>query len=271
MPALFGDPASGLEVPLRGEYEVQVSALVFEPESDLDAEFVLYGLVHGWAGTDHHRRNLAVALLWGAPVALAFGLLGAVVTSLLSMLIATVGVWYGGWLDGLIQRITEVNMIVPTLPMAIMVYILYAKSIWAILGVIVLLSIFGNSIKNYRAALLQMKESAYVEGALAYGTSNARIIRRYLIPRLVPVLIPQLVIMVPGFVFYEATLAFLGVSDPQLPTWGKLIHEAINNGATQGHYYWVLQPIGLLLVTGLAFALLGFTLERVVNPRLMEE
>jgi peptide/nickel transport system permease protein len=212
-----------------------------------------------------------VALLWGTPVALAFGLLGAVVTSLLAMLIATVGVWYGGWLDELIQRITEVNMILPTLPIAIMVFILYSKSIWAILGVIILLSIFGNSIKNYRAALLQMKEAAYIEGAKAYGASNGRIIRRYLVPRIVPVLMPQLVMMVPAFVFYEATLAFLGVSDPQLPTWGKLIYDAITNGALQGHYYWILQPIALLMVTGLAFALLGFALERIVNPRLMDQ
>lgn len=267
---LLGDPNADMLVPLRGSYKLFVSGLVFEEESDIDAEFVLYGLVSGWAGTDNHRRDLMVALLWGTPVALAFGLLGAVVTSLLAMFIATVGVWYGGWLDELIQRITEVNMILPTLPVAIMVFILYSKSIWAILGVIILLSIFGNSIKNYRAALLQMKEAAYVEGARAYGAGNWRIIRRYLVPRIVPVLIPQLVMMVPAFVFYEATLAFLGVSDPQLPTWGKVIYDAITNGAFQGHYYWILQPIALLMVTGLAFALFGIALERIVNPRLMD-
>jgi peptide/nickel transport system permease protein len=268
---LFGDPDADPPVPLRGSYELRVGGLVFEAESDVDAEFVLYGRVSGLAGTDNHRRDLTVALLWGTPVALAFGLLGAVVTSLFAMLIATVGVWYGGWLDELIQRITEVNMILPTLPIAIMVYILYSKSIWAILGVIILLSIFGNSIKNYRAALLQMKDAAYIEGAQAYGASDGRIIWRYLVPRMVPVLLPQLVTMVPAFVFYEATLAFLGVSDPQLPTWGKLIYDAISNGAFQGHYYWIAQPIALLLVTGLAFALLGFALERMVNPRLMDQ
>ncbi len=76
--------------------------------------------------------------------------------------------------------------------------------------------------------------------------------------------------MVPGFVYYEATLAYLGLSDPQLPTWGKVIHDAITSGMYQGHYYWVLQPVALLVLTGLAFALFGFALDRVINPRLRE-
>jgi peptide/nickel transport system permease protein len=91
-----------------------------------------------------------------------------------------------------------------------------------------------------------------------------------MIPRILPILLPQLVIMVPGFVFYEATLAYLGLSDPHLPTWGKVVHDALTNGAYLGHYYWILEPIGLLLVTGLSFALFGFALDRIINPRLRE-
>lgn len=268
---LFGDPATDFSTPLQGTYELRVDGFVFEPEADIEAEMVLYGRVAGIAGTDNLRRDLSVALLWGAPIALAFGLLGAVITSLLSMLIAAVGVWYGGWVDGLIQRITEVNIILPSLLIAIMVYVMYSKSIWVILGVLILLNIFGQSLKSYRAAFMQMKEAGYIEAARAYGASNARIITRYLIPRIVPVLVPQLVILVPGFVFLEATLAYLGVSDPELPTWGKLIYEAFTNGAFQEHYHWILQPVVLLLLTGLAFALLGYALDRLVNPRLQSK
>ncbi len=267
---MFGDPEKDMTAALKGPYQLRVDGFIFEEGGDIETEVVLYGLVSGLAGTDHLRRDLTVALMWGAPIALAFGLIGAVVTSLLAMLIAAVGVWYGGWLDELIQRITEVNMILPTLAIAIMVFLMYSKSIWAVLGVVILLSIFGNSLKSYRAAFIQMKEAGYVEAALAYGASNWRIITRYLIPRILPVMIPQLVILVPGFVFMEATLAYLGVSDPVLPTWGKLIYESIENGALQGSYYWVLEPIGLLVLTGLAFALLGYALDRIVNPRLQE-
>jgi len=271
MQGLFGDPATNFTTPLQGTYELRIDGFVFEPDADIEAEMVLYGRVAGIAGTDNLRRDLSVALLWGTPIALAFGILGAVITSLLSMLIAAIGVWYGGWVDGLIQRITEINIILPSLLIAIMVYVMYSKSIWVILGVLILLNIFGQSLKSYRAAFLQMKEAGYIEAARAYGASNGRIITRYMIPRIVPVLVPQLVILVPGFVFLEATLAYLGVSDPELPTWGKLIYEAFTNGAFQGHYHWILQPVLLLLLTGLAFALLGYALDRVVNPRLQSK
>ncbi|HBX70396.1 MAG TPA: ABC transporter permease [Chloroflexi bacterium] len=267
---LLADPNSEEPVPLKGTYELQVSAIVFEDGANVDCDFVLYGRVYGIAGTDHLRRDLSIALLWGTPVALAFGFMAAIVANLTAMIISAVSVWYGGWVDNLIQRITDVNIILPTLPIAIMVYVMYSKTIWAVLGVVVLLSIFGSSIKNYRAAFLQAKESAYVEGAIAYGASGRRIVLLYLVPRIIPVLLPQLVIMVPGFVFYEATLAFLGLSDPYLPTWGKVVYDAITNGAYHGYYYWLLEPIALLLITGLAFALLGFSLDRMVNPRLRD-
>jgi peptide/nickel transport system permease protein len=82
-------------------------------------------------------------------------------------------------------------------------------------------------------------------------------------------LIPQLVILIPSYVFLEASLAVLGLGDPVLPTWGKVIQEAWTNGALyEGLYYWVLEPSFLLVLTGMAFALLGFALDRVFNPRL---
>jgi peptide/nickel transport system permease protein len=84
------------------------------------------------------------------------------------------------------------------------------------------------------------------------------------------VLIPQLVFLIPGYVFLEATLAFLGVSDVYLPTWGKVINDALTNNVFQGHYYWVLEPVSLLMLTGLAFAMVGFSLDRIFNPRLRQ-
>jgi len=269
--SLFADGEVDGTLPLPGSYEMRITSFVFEPDADMDVEMVLYGRVYGLAGTDHQRRDLMVALLWGMPVALSFGILGAVVTNLLSMIIAAFGAWFGGWVDNLIQRITEVNMILPTLPVAIMVFILYSNTIWAILGVVVLLSIFGSSVKNFRAAFLQMRDDPYIEGARAYGAGNWRIITRYLVPRILPIMIPQLVIMVPGYVFYEATLAYLGLSDPVLPTWGKIIYDALTIGAYKSDFYWILEPIGLLLITGMAFAMLGFALDRILNPKLREQ
>jgi peptide/nickel transport system permease protein len=266
---LFMDPNAEEPTALPGTYQLKIVANTFEEGSDLDARLVLVGKVHGIAGTDHQRRDLSLPLIWGTPVALAFGLLAAIGTTVATMIIAAVSTWYGGWIDNLIQRITEINLVLPFLPILIMVGTFYSRSIWLMLGITILLSIFGGAIKNYRSIFLQIKEASYIEAAKAYGADNLRIITNYLVPRIIPLIIPALVTLIPTYVFLEASLAVLGLGDPVLPTWGKVINDAQSNGALyQGYYYWVLQPTILLMITGLAFALVGFALDRIFNPRL---
>ncbi|MBM3136562.1 MAG: ABC transporter permease [Chloroflexi bacterium] len=268
---IFAIPESDPTEPMKGMYTLAIQGITFEKESDINVEFVMHGKVAGWFGTDHNRRDLAVAMLWGAPVALAFGLLAALFTSVLSMIIAAIGAWFGGWVDELIQRITEINLVLPFLSILIMVGTFYSRSIWVILGVTVALSIFAGTIKTDRAIFLQVKEATYIEAAKAYGANDLRIIFRYLIPRIIPLLIPALVSAVPSYVFLEASLAVLGLGDPVLPTWGKLINDAQTFGALyKGMYYWILQPAVLLMFTGLGFAMLGFALDRIFNPRLRD-
>jgi peptide/nickel transport system permease protein len=267
--SLFTDPAAR-EQALPGRYQLRVEGLVFEADADLEAEFRLTGRVFGWAGTDFQRRDMLLALAWGAPVALAFGLLGAVGTTLLTVLVAATGAWFGGWVDGVVQRLTEINLILPVFPILLILYNFHAKSLWVLLGAVVLLGIFGNAVKTYRAVFLQAKEAPYVEAARAYGASDLRIISHYLIPRILPVVVPQLILTVPTFVYLEATLAFLNMSDPVLPTWGKLIQAGIVNGGLTGASHTLLFPAGLAFLTASAFLLVGYALERVLNPRLAE-
>ena len=266
--ALFTDPATGDLRP--GDYTLEVSALLFEAESTVDIDLTVLGKVHGWAGTDVMRRDLLIAVQWGTVIALAFGLLAVVTTSLLSMVLGAAAAWYGGAIDRTIQFLTETNLILPFYPISLMVFTLYSKSIWAILGVTILLNIFNNNVKLYRATFLQIKQSAYVESAIAYGATSWRIVTRYLIPRIGSLLIPRLIILVPSFVFLEATLAFLGLSDPTLPTWGKLVVAALFEGVygSAGHIVWI--PLGLLFLTGFAFAMVGLALERILNPKLKQ-
>jgi peptide/nickel transport system permease protein len=269
MQALFADPKAANPTPMKGKYQLLITGTAFEKASDIETQMVFHGNLFGWAGTDKYRRDLMLPLLYGTPIALAFGLLAAVGTSLLTMIIAAAGAWYGGWVDEVIQRITEVNLVLPFLAILIMVGTFYSRSIWVILGVTILLSIFSGSIKSYRAIFLQSKESSYIEAARAYGASSTRIIFLYLIPRMIPLLIPALVSAVPSFVFLEASLAVLGLADPFLPTWGKVIDDAFLDGALyRGQYYWVLEPAALLMFTGLGFAMLGFALDRIFNPKL---
>ncbi len=266
---LFSIPNSNPPQVLKGRYVLQIDGVTFQKSDTIDAEFISYGQLYGLAGTDHLRRDLMVALLWGTPVALAFGLLAAVGTTFAQMFIAAVSTWFGGIVDTLIQRITEVNLVLPFLPILIMIGTFYSRSIWVILTSVIVLSIFGAGIKTFRAVFMQTKEAPYIEAARAYGAGNMRVIFKYLIPRIIPLLIPQFVVLIPSFVFLEASLAVLGLGDPTLPTWGKIIDDAYTNGALfQGWYYWVLEPSALLMITGLAFSMLGFAFDRIFNPRL---
>ncbi|MGY6548215.1 MAG: ABC transporter permease [Roseinatronobacter sp.] len=266
--ALFADPEDRTRV-VQGRYTLLLDAVLFDEGADLAAELVAFGRVHGLAGTDHLRRDLMLALLWGTPIALAFGFLAAVGTTVTTLVIAAVGVWFGGLIDAVIQRLTEVTMILPILPVLVMVGTLYSTSIWLMLGMVIALGIFSASIKMYRAMLLPLRRAPYIEAARAYGASDMRIVIRYMIPRILPVLIPSFVTLIPTYVFLEASLAVLGLGDPVLPTWGKVLNDAQSQGALfNGFYYWVLAPAFLLMLTGLGFALFGFALDRIFNPRL---
>jgi peptide/nickel transport system permease protein len=257
--------------PLKGTYKVVLETYLFEKGSALDAKLIVYGQVYGLAGTDHLRRDLMLGLLWGDPIALAFGIPGALATIVVMLIIAATGVWYGGWVDALIQRVTEIRMILPTLPILIIIAMFYSSSVWMMLGTIILLSIVGGGIKTFRAMFLQEKNAPYIEAARCYGVSNTRMIFRYLIPRAIPWLVPSFVLLIPDLVFLEASLAMLGLGDPSLPTWGKILEDAFSNGALyHGYYYWVLEPSLLLMLIGYSFTMVGFTLDRIINPRLRE-
>ena len=257
--------------PLKGKYLMVIEGTLFEKNADVNVKLVVYGKVYGPAGTDHLRRDLSIALLWGTPIALSFGVIAAVSIAIIQMLIAAISAWFSGKVDFIIQKITEVNMILPFLPILIMLSVFYSFSIWMLLLVVVVLSIFGSGVKTYRAVFLQIKEFPYVDAAKAYGASNFRIVFLYIIPKVLPTIIPSLVLSVSDFVFLEAAMALLGLGDPVAPTWGKIIDDAYSAGALyKGYFYWVLEPSALLILTALGFALLGFSLDKIFNPRLKE-
>ncbi|MFU8773184.1 MAG: ABC transporter permease subunit, partial [Anaerolineales bacterium] len=136
---LFTAEGDETTLPLKGDYTLQISALFFEEGSDLDARFVLTGELFGLAGTDHRRRDLSVALFWGTPTVLFFGILGAVFTVIGTMFIAAFGVWFGGVTDWVIQRITEINLAIPVFPILALIAYFYTVRIWYILALAVLL------------------------------------------------------------------------------------------------------------------------------------
>lgn len=256
---------------MRGTYRLMIEGLFFDPQSDFDARLVVYGKVYGWAGTDHLRRDIGIALLWGTPVALAFGVVAAVSIALTQITIGALSAWYSRVFDNVVQRVNEIVIVLPLLPVLIMIQTLYKLSIWSILLVVIAFSSLGAGVKFYRAQFLQLRELAYVEAAKAYGVSSPRIVFVHLIPRVLPTAIPPIVLAVPDFVFLEAALAILGLGDPLTPTWGKVIQDAFYGGALfKGYYYWILEPSFLVVLTAIGFVSLGLALDKIFNPRLRE-
>lgn len=265
---LFADPNANTPKAVPGTYKIEIKSVGFEEDWKLDAQLVIFGQVYGFAGTDYMRRDLMTPLLWGMPIALIFGLLGSLVITIGSAIVGALAAWHGGWVDKALQMVIEANMILPVLAIGILFYAFYQVNFWLILMVIILLNIFGSPTKTFRAAFLQIKESPYVEAARAYGSTNWRIVWHYLIPRITPVMVPQLIALIPSFAFLEATFAIFNVSEVMYPTWGLVIQNALKYGAAYGSQFWVLEPIALLLLTGVAFGMCSAAFDYILNPRL---
>jgi peptide/nickel transport system permease protein len=270
MRGLFVDNSGNLSI-YKGNYKLYLDVTFNDQNDTINIEPILYGLVYGIAGTDHLRRPLSIALLWGAPLDISFGVGAALSITILHLIFATISGWYGRRIDFIIQRFTEIFMLLPFLPLVIMISLFYKLTIWKLLLVVILTSLFGTGVKTQRALVLQVKNLPYIEAAKAYGASNMRIVFLYLIPKILPPVIPNLVISIPGFVFLEAILSLFGVLDPTQPTWGRIIEDAFQNGALyKGYFYWVLEPSFMLILTAISFAFLGFAIDKIVNPKLKE-
>ncbi|MBO3842719.1 MAG: ABC transporter permease, partial [Candidatus Brockarchaeota archaeon] len=191
--------------------------------------------------------------------------------SLLHMFLGSISAWFGGRVDFIIQKITEIYMTVPFLSVLVMISMFYKVSIVVVFVSVIILSLFGGGVKSSRALALQLKQQPFIEAAKAYGASGLRIIARYIIYAMAPTLVPGIISSIPGFVFLEAALAYLGLGDPVLPTWGKTINEANSAGALYNFYWWwILPPVLMLVSISLAFSLMGYALDKIVNPRLRE-
>jgi len=269
---LFSDlnPSGGFNI-LRGTYRFKIEAETTSRNATIDSKLIVYGRVYGLAGTDSKRRDLFVGIVWGAPVALAFGLIAAILTSFIQTLLGTLSAWYGGLVDEIIQRVTDIYMIIPFLPILITISVIYKINIWTLLAIVVALSIFGGATKTARSMALQVMNEQYIEAAVSYGASRKRIMLLHILPRLLPYTVANIVLSVPSYVFLEAALSLLGLGDPAMPTWGKIISDAFEGGAVvHGLWWWVLIPSTLIIMTAIAFAFIGLALDKVVNPRLRE-
>jgi peptide/nickel transport system permease protein len=253
---------------LKGTYVIRETFYLFEPnDSVVNSGVILGGKVYGLMGTDELRRDLAIGILWGAPVALFIGITVSVVAILIGLIYGVFAGYKGKRTDEGLMRINDVFYSLPTLPLLVILSVTVGRSIFLITAFLVIFGWVGMA-KISRSLALQLKNMQYVEAAKLMGQSDTKIIFKHIIPQLLPLTFASIAISVPGAILGEAALSFLGLGDPSIPTWGQILHDANSAGAaSRGLWWWIAPPGFMIAITGLAFVLIGNALDKIVNPR----
>ena len=270
--ALFGIPSegeSGAFKPLAGDYRLQIQAVAADPADEIaPMELTLGGSVFGLMGTDGLGRDLWQGLLYGFPVALLIAALTSLLSTLIGASLGVISGFAGGATDLVVQRSSDIVSNVPTLPLLIFIVTILGRHLWLIMLILVAFSWPGLAIL-VRAMVLHIRGGQLVEAARAMGASRARIMTRHVFPQVAPFIVAQMIFFAPGAILAEASLSFLGLGDPSIPTWGQMLEAGQRTGALYvGYWWWVLPPGILIVFTALAFMLLALALEPIVDPRL---
>jgi len=254
---------------LPGSYVLKIAFASRDDQMQASLErLVVVGGCYGLLGTDVYGRDLLQGVLYGVRWALVIGLLVSVASVLWGGVYGVVGGYFGGVVDEVLLRVAQIVYSMPVLPILILLSALLKPSIWYL---VLLLIVFGwpSTALVTRSMALQVKEEVYVEAARAIGASHARIVLFYVLPQVLPYLFASIALSVPGAVLTEAALSFLGLTDPSVITWGKILSEAEAAAATiNGYWWWVLPPGLMITLVGATFILLGYSLDAVLNPRL---
>jgi peptide/nickel transport system permease protein len=253
---------------LKGTYLIRETFYLFDPsDSVVNSGVILGGKAYGIMGTDDLRRDLAIGILWAAPVALFIGLTVSVAAVVIGLIYGVVAGYKGSHTDEGLMRINDVFYSLPTLPLLVILSMTVGRSIFLITGFLVIFGWVGMA-KISRSLALQIKNLQYVEAAKLMGQSDIKIIFKHIIPQLLPLTFASIAIAVPSAILGEAALSFLGLGDPSIPTWGQILHQANSaSAASRGLWWWIVPPGLMIAITGLAFALIGNALDNIVNIR----
>ncbi|MGL4732006.1 MAG: ABC transporter permease [Clostridium sp.] len=223
-----------------------------------------------WFGTDQLGRDTFSRVWQGGRVSIFIGIIGAIIDTVLGSIYGGVAGFFGGIVDDIMMRILEILISIPYLVIVILFTLIF-ENVNSIICLIIAMTVTGwcYMARLVRGQLLQIKEQEYVLAARALGASSSRIIARHLIPNTLGVMIVAVTFDIPGFIFGEAFLSYigLGVESPDT-SWGALASAAQQNLIFYPEQLFF--PALAISLTMLSFQLLGDGLRDALDPKLRQ-
>lgn len=216
-------------------------------------------------GTDSTGRSVAAQLMYGARTSLLIGFIATGVAVLTGILVGAVSGFYGGWVDTLLMRITEAFQIVPSFILLLVLVVVFGSDIQTLAFVIGAVS-WTAPARLTRAEFLSLRGREFVQACRGLGMSDSSIIFREILPNALPPVVVYTSVVMALSILLESALAFLGFSDPDVASWGKLISDGRKVLRTD----WTVAflPGVMILITVLSVSLLGQGINDTLNPRL---
>jgi len=241
----------------------------------LPSEFHLFCPAEGKTmflfGTDRLGRDMFSRIIYGARISLLIGLGGIAVSLFLGLLLGGLAGYYGGWIDSVIQRITEIIRSFPELPLWMALSAILPVT-WSPLlvffGITVILALLDwtGLARSVRSKLLALREEDYCTAARLMGAQPGRIISKHLLPGFSSHIIASATLSIPGMILGETALSFLGLGlRPPITSWGVLLNEAQNINVV-ALYPWLILPVVPVIVIILAFNFFGDGLRDAADP-----
>ena len=215
-------------------------------------------------GTDTLGRDIAATVAYGARVSLAIGLITTSLSTALGILVGGIAGFYGGRIDSLLMRFTELFQSIPSFLFAIVVVAVLQPSIGTVVAAIVIVS-WAPLARLVRAEVVGLRNREFVQGCIALGMSDFQILVRQILPNAMPSVIVAASIAVATAILFESALSFLGLGDPNVMSWGLMI--GIGRSVMRTAWWIAAIPGFAILLTVLAINLLGDGLNEALNPR----
>ena len=216
-------------------------------------------------GTDYLGRDLLSMVIHGARVSLLIGLSAALVSIFIGVSIGALAGFYRGFVEEILMRLTEFFQVLPTLLFSMVIVALFGASLTMITVAIGVVS-WTAVARITRSEFLRIRELEYVMASRASGVSNTKLIFRIILPNALPPIIVQSALMVGSAILFEAGLSFLGLTDPNVVSWGQIIGS--NRQYILDAGYTVTIPGMAIFITLLAISLVGDGLNDALNPKL---